>query len=232
MIQTIEYEVEGRAFVAWLALPPSARGAAVVCHGGTGLGAHERTQLARLHALGVAGIAPDLFGEPLVDRARAVAMISGLVATPGRLRARVAAALGVAIDYARVPARRTAAIGHCFGGTAALELARSGSDLAVVVSFHGGLGAPEPASAGGVRARVLACCGADDPFVPREQRLAFAKEMTQAGVDWQLHVHGGAQHGFTVADPNPPRHGCAYNELADRRSWHAMVGMLDEAFAT
>jgi dienelactone hydrolase len=79
MIQTIEYEVAGRAFPAWLAVPTAPRGAVVVCHGGAGLGAHERALLERLHALGVAALAPDLFGEPLTDKERAVALIRGLV---------------------------------------------------------------------------------------------------------------------------------------------------------
>jgi dienelactone hydrolase len=230
MIQTIEVDVAGQAFSAWLALPSRPRGAVVVCHGGGGLGAHERRQLERLAGLGVAALAPDLFGEPLVDRERAVAMIRGLVSDPARLRARVGAALRVVVERAGVSATRSAAIGHCFGGTAVLELARSGAEVAAVIAFHGGLAAPVPAAAGTVRARVLACCGADDPFAPREQRAAFADEMTRAQADWQLHVYGGAQHGFSVPD-GPSRPGCAYHEAADRRSWRAAVGMLDEAFA-
>jgi dienelactone hydrolase len=203
----------------------------VVCHGGAGLGPHEQSQLERLSAIGVAAIAPDLFGEPLVERERAMAMIRGLVAAPARLRERVRSALHLVLERAGVPAARTAAIGHCFGGTAVLELARGGEEVAAVVSFHGGLAAPEPASRGVVRARVLACCGAEDPFSPREQRAAFADEMTRAGVDWQLHVYGDAQHGFTVRGIDPAKSpGCAYQERADRRSWRAMIAMLDEVF--
>jgi dienelactone hydrolase len=100
------------------------------------------------------------------------------------------------------------------------------------VSFHGGLGAPEPASPGVVSARVLACCGEQDPYAPHEQRVAFADEMTRAGVDWQLHVYGGAKHGFTIPDIDSTKFpGCAYHQRADRRSWRAMMGMLDEAFS-
>jgi dienelactone hydrolase len=117
-------------------------------------------------------------------------------------------------------------VGHCFGGTAALEAARGDAEIACVVSLHGGLATPVPAAR--VTARVLACCGAADPYCPPEQRAAFEREMAAAGADWQLHVYGGVQHGFTVpgSDRSP---GCAYAGRADRRSWAAATALLAEA---
>jgi dienelactone hydrolase len=181
---------------------------------------------------GYLAFAPDLFGETFADRARGMAVIGALVGEPQTLRSRVGAAWRVLAEQPGVDAARTAAVGHCFGGLAALELARSGADVRAVVSFHGGLAAREPARAGEVRARVLACSGAADSFCPREQRSAFEDEMTAAGVDWQLHVYADARHGFTVPDIDPAKHpGCAYHEPSDRRSWRAMLDLLDEAFA-
>ena len=225
MIETID--VAGRT--AWFARPNgSPRGAVVVCHGGGGLASHEREVIERLAGLGYAALAPDLYGEkPSME------MIRALVADAPALRGRVIAA----VEWIRAHAlpsegtgTRVAVIGHCFGGTAALEAARSGADLACAVAFHGGLGSPAPAEPGAIRARVLACCGAADPFCPREQRTAFEDEMTRAGAQWQLDVHGGALHGFTVRGVERP--GCAYDELADRRSWAAMLALLDETIAT
>jgi dienelactone hydrolase len=208
----IEIEVAGRT--AWFARPDGApRGAVVVCHGGGGLAPHERAVIERLAALGYAALAPDLYGEkPSVELARA------LVADPRELRARVAVAVDAVREHGAV-----AVIGHCFGGTAALEAARGGV-ADVVCAFHGGLGTALPAER--ITAHVLACCGAADPFCPREQRAAFEDEMTRAGAEWQLHVHGGAMHGFTV--PGIDRPGCAYEERADRRSWAAMLQLFDE----
>lgn len=200
------------------AIPEAPRGAVVVCHGGGGLVPHEREVVDRLAALGYAAVAPDLFGERPADAAGWMAMIRALVSEPTELRRRVLAV----VDAMRVHGR-VAVVGHCFGGTAALEAARSGADLACVVAFHGGLAAPVP---GAIRTRVLACCGADDPYCPREQRAAFEDEMQAAGASWQLHVYGGAQHGFTVRGIERP--GCAYDERADRASWAAMVALLDE----
>lgn len=217
MIQ--EIEIDGRA--AWLACPEKAApsGAVVVCHGGGGLAPHEREVCERLEALGYAAVAPDLFGERPADRAGWMAMIQALVADPRELRRRVLAA----VDAMRVHGR-VAVVGHCFGGTAALEAARSGADLACAVALHGGLATRAPAER--IAARVLACCGAADPFCPREQRLAFEDEMTATGASWQLHVYGGAQHGFTVRGIERP--GCAYDERAARASWAAMTALLDE----
>jgi dienelactone hydrolase len=85
-----------------------------------------------------------------------------------------------------VDIHRVAAIGYCFGGTAALELARSGADVAGVVTFHGGLDSLKPEDAKNIRAKVLVLHGADDPFVPAADIAAFQQELRQAGVDWQM----------------------------------------------
>jgi len=232
MFEPIEYEVAGRAFSGILTTPATRpRGGVLVLHGGGGLAEHERERLRMLAALGYVALAPDLFGEALTERSRAMALIGELVTRPAAIRARVGAAWGRLCAVPGVEATRTAAVGHCFGGFAALELARSGAGVRAVVSLHGGLTTHAPAVVHEVRARVLVCTGADDPFCPREQRAAFEDEMTAAGVDWQLHVYAGARHGFTVAGIDPEKHpGCAYHELADRRSWHAMLGLFDEVF--
>ena len=149
-------------------------------------------------------------------------------------RDRLLAGLDVLRSDARTDPGRIAAIGYCFGGTGALELARSGTDIAGVVSFHGGLAAADGmgASKGGVKTHVLVCHGADDPYVPEEEVAAFQKEMREAGADWQLHMYGGAVHSFTqkMAGDDPSK-GAAYDEKADRRSWEAMRVFFAEIFA-
>ena len=126
---------------------------------------------------------------------------------------------------------RIAAIGYCFGGTTVLELARSGADIAGVVSFHGGLSSPTPGDAKNIKAKVLALHGADDPNVPPKEVAAFEDEMRQAGVDWQLVAYGGAVHSFTDWNAgNDNAKGAAYNERADRRSWEAMKQFFAELF--
>ncbi|OPF44733.1 hypothetical protein C531_02105 [Pseudomonas aeruginosa SD9] len=115
-----------------------------------------------------------------------------------RMQAALAALRGQAL--AAVDTTRQAAFGFCFGGCCALELARDGAELKAFVSFHGTLDTPDPAHARNIKGAVLVLDGASDPLVPREQLPAFAREMTDAGVDWQLTSYGGAVHSFT--DPN------------------------------
>ena len=110
---------------------------------------------------------------------------------------RVRAGLDVLASHELTDPKRIAAIGYCFGGTTVLELARSGADIAGVVSFHGGLSSPTPGDAKNIKAKVLALHGADDPYVPPTEVAAFEDEMRQGGVDWQLVAYGGAVHAFT-----------------------------------
>jgi dienelactone hydrolase len=196
--------------------PSGATRGVLLIHGGSGRGDHERARGDRLAALGYAVHAPDLFGGPPTRDA-----IMALVGDPIELRRRVVAAWRVLAD--RVPI--TFAAGHCFGGLAALELARAESDVRAVVSLHGMLATRAPVAV--IGARVLACTGAADPFCPPEQRSEFEAEMTAVGADWQHLIFGGAMHGFTV--PGIARDGCAYHADADHRSWGAMLTLFAEA---
>jgi dienelactone hydrolase len=232
--QDIDYGSEGRVFTGFVVESAATdqvgvRPGVLVLHGGTGLGAHERERAHMLTELGVVAFAPDLFGEVFESRAHGVKVITELIERPPALRARLADALALLRALPGVDGTRTAAIGFCFGGLAALELARSGADLRAVVSFHGGLSTRSPAAPGAVRAAVLACTGAADPFVTREHRAAFEDEMTLARADWHLHVYGGAQHGFTERAARSP--GAAYDEASDRRSWQAMRDLLADALS-
>jgi len=148
------------------------------------------------------------------------------------LRARAQAGLNALRGRPQVDPERIAAIGYCFGGGTALELARSGAALRGVVDFHGSLETPNPEDDGNIQASILALIGADDPSIPPEQRLAFEQGMRKAGVDWQLVLYGGAVHSFTnPRSGSDPSKGAAYNATADRRSWQAMRDFLAEVLA-
>lgn len=228
MFEDIEYEVAGQAFRGLLAVPDTDANQAgvLVFHGGSGPTEHERYVVRRLAALGYTVLAPDLFGTVFTDRAHGMRVIGQLVAEPEPLRQRTTAALG----WLRARGIRHAfAIGHCFGGLAALELARSGAAIAAAVSFHGALTTRAPARPNEMCARVLVCTGAEDPFCLLDHRTVFEAEMTAAGVDWQHHIYSGARHGFTVMGIDPAKHpGCAYHEPAANRAWAAMLGLFAE----
>ena len=161
-----------------------------------------------------------------------MARLGPWMVNPTGIRAIATEAMSVLAAQPETDAARLAAIGYCFGGTTALELARSGADVKAVVGFHSGLGTARPEDAKAIMAKVLVCIGADDPLIPPEQREAFEAEMNAGGVDWRLNLYGGAGHSFTNPDVGAlGRPGFAYHEATDRRSWAAMLDLFAEAFA-
>lgn len=230
---TLSYSIDGETFGGRLFRPKAdvPRACVLVCHGGSGPNEHAWTRARRLSDLGYVAFAPDLLGGPFPDRQTHLSVLRSLVAEPLRLRRRAIAALDALRTLPQADRTRAAAIGFCFGGTVVLELARSGADIAAVVSFHGRLGSSAPANPGSVRASILVCAGSADPFVGADERQAFETEMTRAGADWQMIVYSGALHGFTEANVNHTAHpGCAYDGRADRRSWIAMRQVFREVF--
>lgn len=122
-------------------------------------------------------------------------------------------------------------IGYCFGGTGALEVARSNMNVRGVVSFHGGLGKDSSRATNPISAKVLVLHGADDPYVSEKEIKAFQNEMKTAKADWQMNYYANAVHAFTeksAGDDNSK--GAAYNESAHKRSWNAMKIFLREIF--
>lgn len=150
-----------------------------------------------------------------------------------QLRTRIKEAVDVLKGQAaKVPldAGRIGAIGFCFGGTTVLELARAGSDIAGVVSFHGGLSTPVPAKDDAVRTSVLVLNGADDRGVSDEDIAAFEKEMDAAGADWQFVNFSGAVHCFAESDQKSPPN-CVYHPVAAKRAFEMMNDFFRERFA-
>jgi dienelactone hydrolase len=145
------------------------------------------------------------------------------------LRRRMNAALGALKSHPAVDAARTGAVGYCFGGLCALDLARSvPPGLRGVVSVHGMLHAASLGAQPRIDAKVLILHGFDDPLAPPEHVLAVARELSDAGADWQLHAYGGTMHAFTNPAANAPDHGLLYNEAAARRAWRSLCDFLEE----
>jgi dienelactone hydrolase len=230
--ESIAYEVTGQRYVGYAAYPDRANGAGVLIAGeGTGLGTQVKERAHALAELGYAAFALDYIGEGrvLTEVPAMVARLTALRADLDHVRALGRAGLAQLISCSSVDESRIAAIGYCFGGQLALELARDGANLACTVAFHAGLAARDQQGAMNIRGKVLACIGADDPLVPPEQRLAFEAEMRAGNVDWQLHVYGGAKHGF--ANPNADASGIAavaYHPVSHQRSWRNMLALFGE----
>jgi dienelactone hydrolase len=202
----------------------------LLVHGGAGLDDHARYQADRYAAAGYAVFACDMLGNGVAgNRDRVIQCLTSLRDDPSRLVERGMAGLTALSGCPEVDGR-FAAVGFCFGGLAALALARSGARLAAAVSIHGSLATTRPAGPGSVTAKVLACHGALDPHVPLQHVTDFAEEMDGAGADWQLIMFGGAMHGFTHRDAAAgATPGVAYHAAADERSFAATRAFLADA---
>jgi dienelactone hydrolase len=181
--------------------------------------------------LGYTGFVADLFGKKFRDSPRDVMFreMERLRSDRASLRERLLAVLQSARTQQAIEADRIVAIGYCFGGQCALDLARSGADIAGVASFHGLLDPPglEPLP---IKAKVLAFHGWDDPLAQPDSVVALGKELTTAGADWQVHAFGHVAHGFTNPGATGAVPGVLYNEIAAERSWTSLINFLEELF--
>jgi dienelactone hydrolase len=238
--ETVTYEADGLPMRSELFLPEGAaspRPGVLVFPDAFGLGEHARERAERVAGLGYAALACDIYGgaETLSDVSTVMGRVGPLMKAPDSIRRRAAGGLQALLARSEVDSAGIAAIGFCFGGTMALELARSGARVAGVVGFHSGLATARPEDARSITGKVLVCLGADDPTVGPDQRQAFEAEMRAGGVDWQMTVYGGVVHSFT--NPDIGRHGgtnpaiARYDAKADRRSWAEMCRFFDEIFA-
>ena len=228
--RTIEYKQGDAVLEGYLASPKDAAGklpGVLVFHEWKGHGSYVRQRADQLARLGYAAFAADIYGKGVTakDHVEAGKLAGMYKSDRALLRARAKAAFDVLA--ANADPERIAAMGYCFGGTCALELARSGAPLKAAASFHGDLSTPTPADAKNIRGRVIVFNGADDPYVKEDSVLAFQKEMREGGVDWQFVSFGGAVHSFTVKEAGgDPSKGAAYNEKADLRSLEILQGFL------
>jgi dienelactone hydrolase len=178
----------------------------------------------------------DLYGTGArpKDAKEALAEVRKVYADGGTtLRARMAEAVRVLKAQAGstpLDAKRIGAFGFCFGGSAVLELARSGADLAGVASFHGGLETHLPTAGNRIRTPVLVLNGANDADVGDALIASFKDEMDAAGADWQFVDFSGAAHCFTQPESNDPPN-CVYNERASKRAFEMMRDFFRERFA-
>ncbi|MFD2257764.1 dienelactone hydrolase family protein [Luteolibacter algae] len=233
----VEYEQGGVRLEGYHVFDDSLEGkrpAVLIIHQWTGLTDYEKMRARMLAEMGYNVFAADVYGAGIRPQPPEAGEVAGKYKADRELfRSRMQAGLEVLRNDERTDVTRLAAIGYCFGGTGVLELARAGTDLAGVVSFHGGLSAGEgmEAEKGKVRSAVLCLHGAIDPFTPNEEVAAFQKEMTDAEVDWQLVSYGGAVHSFTQKSAgNDVSKGAAYDAKADARSWEDMQQFFSEIF--
>jgi len=209
------------------------RPAVLISHTWSGRDAFVDAKAKELAKLGYVAFALDMYGQGTVGTTpeENAQLMQPFMDDRKLLQQRIHAALYAVKLLPWVDDNKVAAIGFCFGGLCALDLARMGANVQGVVSFHGFLNTPDHAADKPVLAKVLALHGHDDPMVSTEQFNAFTQEMGDLKVDWQLHSYGHTVHAFTNPQANTPDLGMLYNEVATKRAWKSMQNFLEEIFA-
>lgn len=233
-VETVEYKQGDTVCEGYFAHDPAwntPHPGVLVIHDWMGNGEFSKKRITELAELGYAAFAADIYGKGVraKDPGEASKLAGKFKGDRALLRARALAALETLKAQKNVDGSKLAAMGYCFGGTTALELARSGAAVKGIVSFHGGLNTPTPEDAKNIKAKILVLHGADDPFVKPDEVAAFKKEMADAKVDMTFVGYEGAVHGFTnPAAGNDNSKGAAYNEKANKESWEAMKKFFAE----
>ncbi|MBF0486322.1 MAG: dienelactone hydrolase family protein [Candidatus Omnitrophica bacterium] len=233
--QSIEYKEGNTVLEGYLSYDDQFTGkrpGVLVAHEWTGLNDYVKMRADMLARLGYVAFAADIYGKGVRPQTVAEASAESSKYKNDRklLRDRALAGLEALKAQPNVDSSQLAAIGYCFGGTAVLELARSGADLKGVVTFHGGLSTPAPEDAKAIKAQILVLHGEDDPFVPPPEVATFEKEMTGANVKFRIIKYPGAVHGFTNPANKGELKGALYNAEADKQSWEEMHVFLDRIF--
>lgn len=203
----------------------------LVFHGWEGRSQAQEKVAEQFVAMGYAGFACDVFGNGV--RGDLAADNSHLIAPFLNDRALLRRRLLGTVEAIRampfVDADRIAAIGFCFGGLCVLDLARAGTDIRGVASFHGMFHKPHDVPVMPIKAKVIAFHGWDDPLAPPADVLALTQELTDAKADWQLHAFGHTMHAFMAVGANRPQAGIQYNERSAKRAWSGLQSFLEEA---
>ena len=225
-------DLKCEGYLAWDDAVKGTRPGVLVVHEWWGLNDYAQKRAEQLAKLGYVAFAADMYGEGKVTEhpKEAGEMAAKVRANVQDWRKRAATALGVLASQPQCDKTKLAAIGYCFGGSTALQLAYSGADLKAVITFHAALPAPKE-EAKRIKATILVCHGADDKFIPDEAIKSFRDALDKAGVKYEFVSYPGAVHSFTV--PGADKHdiaGMKYNKSADENSWKRMAALLAAKF--
>jgi dienelactone hydrolase len=236
MTKTIAYQHDGVNLEGFLAYDDSIKGkrpAVLVVHEWWGLNDYVRSRAKQLAGMGYVAFALDMYGKGKVTQhpSQAGEWANQIRSNVYQWQQRALAGLEVLKKDPRTDVNRIAAIGYCFGGSTVQQLAYSGADIKGVVSFHGSLMLPMSEQIQKVKAKILICHGAADPFTKRGEIEQYISAMEAAGLDYQMIIYGGAKHGFTNPEADAiGMDAVKYSKSADLRSWADMKVFFAEIF--
>lgn len=233
--ETLSYHHDNTELEAFIAYPDnsdSPKPVVLIVHDWSGRNEFAEQKAQWIANMGYVGFALDMYGKGKrgTTTEEKMALMMPLVENRDTLRARLQCALSAATQLAAVDTQKAAIMGFCFGGLCALDLARSGADITGAISIHGLIQPTDSVSNNTIKAKVLALHGYADPMVTPEHVLAFAKEMTDANVDWQCHAYGNTLHAFTNPQASDTEMGTIYNPTAEKRALQSVENFLAECF--
>ncbi len=219
-----------QGFIAYDEQAEAKRPVILVAHAWRGQDDFARQKAIEIAGLGYVGFAVDIYGEgKCVTNEEAPETSLPFWLNRKLLQDRIRAALDFVKTHPKVDPNRIGAIGYCFGGLAVYELLRSGADVKGVVGFHGvystekeGYTAKMVPISPDAKGALLILHGNEDPLCSDEDLKRVRKEMTEARLDWQIHIYGHAKHAFTNPSANNLEGGTVYNEIAAKRAWRSM----------
>lgn len=231
--KTIEYEYDGTKLVGFLAYDDSTqdkRPGVVVFHEWWGLNDYAKKRAEMLAEHGYVAFCADLYGDgKTTEHPMEAGQFAGAVRKNIRTwLGRGEAALKVLREQPQVDPKKVAAIGYCFGGSTALQLALAGADLNAVAAFHAGLPPVTEEKAKAVKAKILLCQGGADANIPVEADKKFADTLKAAGAKIDLEIYPGATHSFTVPGIEKKVPSMKYDEAADKKSWEQMLALFKD----
>jgi dienelactone hydrolase len=233
--EEITYKIGSDSFKGFLALPDPDQArdgeAVLIAHAWMGLDDFAKEKARALAALGYVAFAADLYGngKEVTTPEEAGALMMPLFKDRALLRQRVQAGFNTLAAQNGVKIDKIGAIGFCFGGMTVIELLRSGTPVKGVVSFHGILGnsvhgveAKLEPLAKNIKGSLLILNGHEDPLNSQQDIQNIEREMTEAGIDWQINIYGQTSHAFTNPLVDNPKVGLVFNPKSNTRSWYAM----------
>ena len=236
--ESITYELDGLTMEGFIAVGDSSaqtQPLVLIVHDWSGNRDFSQEKARYFAKQGFVAFAVDLFGKGKrgsdTDRSLNEKLLNELLSNRPIVVPRLHAALECAQSSAKIDPKKIMLIGFCMGGLCALDFARSGADIAGVVSVHGILNAMPNAPKNDIKAKILVLHGHEDKGVRPDDVVTFETEMTSRKADWQVHTFGNTFHAFTNPKANDKESGLVYNAAANARTWGLVRVFTDEIFA-
>ena len=221
-----DFQADGRAISAYLAVPKSGSGpGVVVLHAWWGLTDIFKRVCDPLAEAGFVALAPDLYhGQTTASVEEAEALVTALNQDKERVSGDIAGAVQVLRQHVATPPAggrgKLAVVGFSLGGAYALDLSVNlAEEIAAVVTFYCAYSGLEYSRA---KAAYLCHFAENDPFDPPESFAEMEQEIQAAGRPVTAYTYPGTKHWFF--EENRPE----YDAEAARLAWERTIEFLHQ----